>query len=150
MKYERPIFSKLSEVYPNIATVKEFDGVLFILYEDQRVLFFVMGDGFQAAFRYLSLLLANEKTIILCEEPENYQHPASRKLVVNGICGSAKRNQRMNSTHSLEFLDELMVEAENAGICVNFFHLSPNLEAGGLTYRSFDRAKAVELRELNL
>jgi len=80
-----------------------------------------------------------ENGYIIYEEPENYQHPYSRELIVKGICESAKRNQTFISTHSIELIDEILDIAE---VDVRFFVLELDQTTGKLSYYSFDTESA--------
>jgi len=98
-----------------------------------------MGDGFKSAYVTLAFLMNIENGYIIYEEPENYQHPYSRELIVRGICESAKRNQTFISTHSIELIDEILDIAE---VDVRFFVLELDQTTGKLSYYSFDTESA--------
>ncbi|RLF91939.1 hypothetical protein DRN82_01225 [Thermococci archaeon] len=130
----------LRTVYPDVKDIRIFsEGVgPEIVYKKGKVPFFVMGDGFRSAYIYLAYLMSVKYGYILCEEPENYQHPSSRKLIVKGICKAAKDNQIFISTHSLELIDDILLECDN--IDIKFF--VPTIKDGVLEYISFDREEA--------
>ncbi len=140
-KAHERLIKVINTVYPEIRDIRLFSEEvgLEVIYERGRVPFFAMGDGFKSAYVYLAYLTSIEGGYILCEEPENYQHPSSRKLIVKGIIEAAKRNQIFISTHSLELIDDILAEAQD--IDIRFF--VPNLDENGiLTYYSFDKEEA--------
>ena len=140
-KSHERLMNVLNEVYPEIVDVRLFSEEVGpeIIYKHEKVPFFAMGDGFKSAYIYLTHLMNIENGYIICEEPENYQHPSSRKLIVRGIIKSAKRNQIFISTHSIELIDEIL--AETANIDIKFF--VPNLDENGkLDWYAFDKEEA--------
>ncbi len=140
-KAHERLIKVINTVYPEIKDIRLFSEKvgLEVIYEHGKVPFFAMGDGFKSAYIYLAYLMSIENGYILCEEPENYQHPSSRRLIVKGIVESAKRNQIFISTHSLELIDDILSEVEN--IDIKFF--VPSLDENGiLTYYSFDKEEA--------
>jgi AAA15 family ATPase/GTPase len=140
-KAHERLIKVINTVYPEIKDIRLFSEEigLEVIYEHGKVPFFAMGDGFKSAYIYLAYLMSVENGYILCEEPENYQHPSSRKLIVRGIVESVKRNQIFISTHSLELIDDILNEAKDVDI--KFF--VPSLDENGiLTYYSFDKEEA--------
>lgn len=140
------LLSVINQVYPDIVDIRLFSEEIGpeIIYKTGRVPMYAMGDGFKSAYVILSFLANIENGYILCEEPENYQHPSSRELVVKGICDALKRNQIFISTHSLELIDEILDNIQKDED-VKFFVLDLDQNSGELSYYSFD-AKSAKLR----
>jgi len=140
-KAHERLMEVINTVYPDIKDIRIFSEKvgLEIVYKHGKVPFFAMGDGFKSAYVYLAYLISVKNGYILCEEPENYQHPSSRKLIVKGICNSAKDNQIFISTHSIELIDEILDECED--INIKFF--VPSIDENGiLKHYSFDKEEA--------
>ncbi len=140
-KAHERLIGVINEVYPDVIDIRLFSERIGpeIVYENGRVPLYAMGDGFKSAYVTLAFLMNIENGYIIYEEPENYQHPSSRELVVRGICESAKRNQIFVSTHSIELIDEILDMAE---MDVRFFVLELDQTTGKLSYYSFDAESA--------
>jgi AAA15 family ATPase/GTPase len=141
------LLSVIEQVYPDVLDIRLFSEQIGpeVVYQTGKVPIYAMGDGFKSAYITLAFLTGIENGYILCEEPENYQHPSSRELVVKGICEAAKKNQLFISTHSLEFIDEILSNAKN--INVKFFSLELDQNNGELSYYSFDSQSAIFRRK---
>ncbi|VVB85916.1 AAA ATPase domain protein [uncultured archaeon] len=137
----------INQVYPDVIDIRLFSEKIGpeVIYKTGKVPIYAMGDGFKSAYITLAFLSGIENGYILCEEPENYQHPSSRDLVVKGICEAAKNNQIFISTHSLEFIDVLLSNVNN--INVKFFSLELDQNSGKLSYYSFDSQSAIFRRK---
>lgn len=146
-KAHEKLLNIINKVYPDIIDIRLFSEEIGpeVIYENGRVPMYALGDGFKSAYVILSFLIGIENGYILCEEPENYQHPSSRELVVKGICEAAKRNQIFISTHSLELIDEILATAKD--INVKFYVLELDQASGKLSYYSFDIESAKFRRE---
>ncbi len=141
------ILKVINQVYPDVTDIRLFSEKIGpeVIYQTGKVPIYAMGDGFKSAYITLAFLTGIKNRYILCEEPENYQHPSSRELVVKGICEAAKKNQIFISTHSLEFIDEILSNAKN--INVKFFSLELDQNTGKLSYYSFDSQSAIFRRK---
>ncbi len=146
-KAHKELLNVINQVYPDVIDIRLFSEKIGpeVIYQTGKVPIYAMGDGFKSAYITLAFLTGIENGYILCEEPENYQHPSSRDLVVKGICEAAKRNQIFISTHSLEFIDALLSNAGN--INVKFFVLELDQNSGKLSYYSFDSQSAIFRRK---
>ena len=140
-KAHERLINVINEVYPDVIDIRLFSEKIGpeIVYENGRVPIYAMGDGFKSAYVTLAFLMNIENGYIIYEEPENYQHPSSRELIVRGICESAKRNQIFVSTHSIELIDDILNTAE---VDVRFFVLELDQTTGKLSYYSFDAESA--------
>lgn len=143
----KELMNVINQVYPDVIDIRLFSEKIGpeAIYQTGKVPVYAMGDGFKSAYITLAFLTGIEDGYILCEEPENYQHPSSRDLVVKGICEAAKKNQIFISTHSLEFIDALLSNAKN--INVKFFVLELDQNSGKLSYYSFDSQSAIFRRK---
>lgn len=143
----KELLDVINQVYPDVIDIRLFSEKIGpeVIYQTGKVPIYAMGDGFKSAYITLAFLTGIENGYILCEEPENYQHPSSRDLVVKGICEAAKRNQIFISTHSLEFIDALLFNAGN--INMKFFVLELDQNSGKLSYYSFDSQSAIFRRK---
>ena len=147
----KKLIDTIKKVYPNIIDIRLFSEKIGpeVIYEDGKVPIYTMGDGFKCAYTILAYLMTVENGYIICEEPENYQHPSSRELIIRGLCEAAKRNQVFISTHSLELIDEILNVAEDENIDVMFFTLELDQTNGKLSYYSFD-IESAEFRRREL
>ena len=143
----KELLNVINRVYPDVIDIRLFSEQIGpeVIYQAGKVPIYAMGDGFKSAYITLAFLSGMENGYILCEEPENYQHPSSRDLVVKGICEAAKKNQIFISTHSLEFIDVLLSNAKN--INVKFFSLELDQNSGKLSHYSFDSQSAIFRRK---
>ena len=139
-KAHERLISVINSVYPDVIDVRLFSEEIGpeIIYENGRVPIYAMGGGFKSAYVTLAFLMNVENGYIIFEEPENYQHPSSRELIIKGICESAKNNQIFLSTHSLELIDEILEHTQD----VKFFVLDLDQTTGKLSYYSFDADSA--------
>lgn len=146
-KAHNELLKIINKVYPDVIDIRLFSEEIGpeVIYQTGKVPIYAMGDGFKSAYITLAFLTGIENGYILCEEPENYQHPSSRDLVVKGICEASKKNQIFISTHSLEFIDALLSNAKN--INVKFFSLELDQNSGKLSYYSFDSQSALFRRK---
>ncbi len=71
-----------------------------------------MGDGFIALLRMLFLVSMVDKGIILFEEPEISLHPYYSRILTNEMIKHAKNTQIFLSTHSIDFLEDLLENAK--------------------------------------
>ena len=140
-KAHERLINVINKVYPDVIDIRLFSEKIGpeVVFENGRVPMYAMGDGFKSAYVTLSFLMNIENGYIIYEEPENYQHPSSRELIVEGICESAKINQIFISTHSIELIDEIL---ETADVDVKFFVLELDQASGKLSYYSFDAESA--------
>lgn len=143
----KELLNVINQVYPDVIDIRLFSEQIGpeVIYQTGKVPIYALGDGFKSAYITLAFLTGMENGYILCEEPENYQHPSSRDLIVKGICEAAKKNQIFISTHSLEFIDEILSNAKN--INVKFFSLELDQNSGKLSYYSFDSQSAIFRRK---
>ncbi len=140
-KAHERLINIINKVYPDVIDIRLFSEEIGpeIVYKNGRVPVYAMGDGFKSAYVTLAFLMNIENGYIIYEEPENYQHPSSRELIIKGICESAKRNQIFISTHSIELIDDIL---ETAEVDVRFFVLELDQTTGKLSYYSFDAESA--------
>ncbi|WP_158620099.1 AAA family ATPase [Corallococcus sicarius] len=86
--------------------------VLHLIYPDQSVPVALAGDGIRSMLR-LGLELASQgRGLALIEEPEVHQHPRAIQQSAKALIASMRRGmQIVLSTHSLELIDSLLLEA---------------------------------------
>jgi energy-coupling factor transporter ATP-binding protein EcfA2 len=132
----------IQKIYPDIKDIRLFSEKIGpeVIYNAGKVPVYAMGDGFKSAYLNLAILLGFENSYLLFEEPENYHHPTSRLIIVQGILHAAKKNQIFISTHSLELIDDIVQNARD--IDVRFFDLDLDHETGELKNYSFDLESA--------
>lgn len=132
-------------------------GRLLTLFADHSLPLDYQGDGLRAALRCLLLLSGLEGTLMVIEEPECRQHPASLRRLATAICQQAHEQhvQLILTTHSLECVRAFMQAAKKAGSDGAAFHL--NLKDGKFESRRLDDktvesldATGVDVRSLDL
>jgi predicted ATPase len=116
---------------------------LMVGFEDHAVPLDSQGDGTRAALRALAVLAMLKGTLLLMEEPESHQHPASLERFAQTVCRQAGEQdvQIIISTHSIECVRAFLKGAEAAGSEASVFHLT--LDDGNFESRRLD-AEAVE------
>jgi uncharacterized protein len=133
------------------------NGQLLTLFTDHSLPLDYHGDGLRAAFRCLLLLSGLEGTLMVIEEPECRQHPASLRRLAEAICQQAhdQQVQVILTTHSLECVRAFMQAAKKVGSEGAAFHL--NLKGGKFESRRLDDktvesldATGVDVRSLDL
>lgn len=78
--------------------------------EDEVIPISLLGDGTKVSLVYF-YILSGASNYILLEEPENHLHPSLMREVIKLMVDSAGNNQLFITTHSLEFLKELLKQA---------------------------------------
>ena len=131
-----------------ISPVKEGDGwKIFVRLEDFSLPIMAMGDGFKAA----SLLLAYtfDPGLVLVDTPEIFQHPKGLNLVSKSIALAISQFgcQVILATQSLEFLDQIMHEAQDTDMDTRIFRFG--FEKNQVkVYPPYKLQEAIDSREL--
>lgn len=109
-----------------------------ILFERFSLPIFTVGTGTQTVVRLLAVLVLMESGLLMIEEPECHQHPASLKKMAGAVCKLARQKevQLLLTTHSLECLQAFFEGAKLAGSEAAAFYLE--LEGGDLDVRRLD------------
>ena len=88
--------------------------ILHLLFDEYSVPAVLAGDGIHALLRLVLELSALPQGLVLLEEPEVHQHPASVRQCARTIWATVRQGiQVVLTTHSLEFIDILLAEAED-------------------------------------
>jgi len=92
--------------------------VLHLAFRDRAIPYYVVGDGVRYALAYLMIVLRPRKAVLLLEEPELHMHPSLMRITARAILRSftERRNQVFISTHSLEFIKDMIKEAAGLGL----------------------------------
>jgi len=92
--------------------------VLYLVFKDRSIPYYVAGDGIRYALMYLMAVFTPKEAVLLMEEPELHAHPRLMKIVANSILHThrERRNQVFLSTHSLELIEMLIEQAEKLGL----------------------------------
>jgi AAA15 family ATPase/GTPase len=73
-----------------------------------------MGDGFKALLKMSFTIALAKDGIVILEEPENSLHPGFLDIVAKTLVKNSDSVQLFLSTHSLEFLYEILEKAEES------------------------------------
>ena len=114
------IFEQKAESYSLLP-----DGKLWLLFPTYSVPLDSQGEGNRAALRCLTLLTVLRKTLLIAEEVECHQHPASLKGFARALCKQARDQevQLFLPTHSAECVRAFLGAAAEAGTEGAVFHL---------------------------
>lgn len=123
--------------------------VLYAVFSDYSIPFYLLGDGFKSAFIYVSLLSSIKDGIVLAEEPEIHQHPSSLEAVAEAIVMSCQKheNQVFVTTHSLEFIDIVFSKAQKYSMNNRLAVYRLYFEENELKYRRYSLEDSLRLRE---
>jgi len=99
--------SKVKSIYPSFSDI-------YIETETEKIPFSLVGDGIKnLALNIISLNL-DKPTYVFLEEPETFLHPKMMDVLSKEIVCSGKRNQVFLTTHSLEFVENLLYYAKKS------------------------------------
>ncbi len=144
---------QVHEKVKDLSIVKEEEGYrLELLSEHGSLPLYILGDGYVSLLRTIfAHVLAGREAIVLIEEPETSLHPGYM-AIYSRICLSSIKNfnqQIFISTHSLELLEYLLMEAEDHNMLseIKVFRLE---REGSKNYvREYDGYEALkELEEI--
>ena len=96
---------KVEKIYPLFSD-------LFIELETKKIPFSLVGDGIKNFTLNLLSLNLDKPTYVFLEEPETFLHPKMMDVLSKEIVHSGKRNQIFLTTHSLEFVENLLYYAK--------------------------------------
>lgn len=115
------------------------DGRTMLLFAEIGLSLDVQGDGLRTAMRCLMALATRENTLMILEEPECHQHPASLRRFASVLCTLARDQgvQLLLTSHSMECVAAFMAAAEQVGAEGATFHLK--LVDGSLESRKLDK-----------
>jgi len=143
-KIKKDLLEGLRLYYPQIMDLDVKENVLRIIFEDFSITLPSIADGLKSCLIASMATYILEEGIICFEEPENHLHPALQNLYAEYIVNSviSRKNQIFISTHSLEFLEKLLKEAENKGVNVHVYKFL-ELKEGELKYSLYERDHAL-------
>lgn len=99
----------------DILTEGEDSPVLHITTKERSVPVSLSGDGIQAFVQLALEIAVAPEGLVLVEEPEVYQHPKAIWQSARAILANVRRGvQMVLTTHSLELIDALLAQAEDA------------------------------------
>jgi ABC-type cobalamin/Fe3+-siderophores transport system ATPase subunit len=106
--------------------------IVHVVYKDYSVPVALAGDGVHALVRLVLETAARRRGMVLIEEPELHQHPAAIARSARVLVAAARAEiQVVLSTHSLEFIDSILVAADEQDLQrLSVFRLK--LDNGGL------------------
>jgi predicted ATPase len=105
------------------------------------------GDGVRMAIDLALRTLGGPPGVIAMEEPENFMHPGARRICAEILWAAVARGEQIIvSTHSLEFLDDLLHCEATKLDQIALFKMS--LKNGALTAALVPGAEAEEAREI--
>jgi hypothetical protein len=98
---------------------------VWVLFANRAVPLDSQGDGNRAALRYLIYLAVLRRTLLISEELECHQHPASLAALAQAVCKQAKEQevQLFISTHSSECVRAFLAASREAKSESAVFHL---------------------------
>jgi hypothetical protein len=92
------------------------------------------GDGVRGLVRVALSLGALEDGVALVEEPEVHQHPAALRQTARALVAAAARGiQTIVATHSLELIDDMVLESQRLGFLDSFSVVRLGLRDGVLS-----------------
>lgn len=144
---------QVHEKVKDLSIVREEEGYrLELLTERESLPLYVFGDGYVSLLRTIfAHVLAGKEAIVLVEELETSLHPGYM-AIYSRICLSFIRNfnqQVFLSTHSLELLEYLLMEAEDYNMLDNIKVFRLERENGRNYVREYDGYEALkELEEI--
>jgi len=101
-----PFFStEVKSVYPSVSDA-------YIVTAHEKIPFSLVGDGIKNLVLNVISLNLDKPSYIFLEEPETFLHPKMIDILSNEIVHSGKRNQIFLTTHSLEFVENLLYYAK--------------------------------------
>jgi hypothetical protein len=120
--------------------------VVHLVFPDHSVPAAIAGDGILALLRIAFELALPPGSTALLEEPEVHQHARSLRQTSRAIVAAARRGvQVVLSTHSLELLDDLLVEIGDADLgLLTVHHLAKT--SGVLSAVTYSGAEAAFAR----
>jgi hypothetical protein len=91
--------------------------VLYFVYQHGALPVAIAGDGVHALVRIALQLASFRDGVALIEEAEVHQHPGAMRQTARAIVAAVRRNiQVVLTTHSLEFIDTLLAEANDEDV----------------------------------
>lgn len=110
-----------------------------------------LGDGARHATLIAAIVLTLRDTIVLIEDPENHQHPAGLRVLLEFLARVAKENrlQLIISTQSIELLEILRRVCEKRGLDMRIFFLERPSD-GVVSVRALKSVDADVLHNLGL
>jgi AAA15 family ATPase/GTPase len=126
------------EIQDIVSTLSDF----YVITEDKIAIpISLVGDGTKTSLIYF-YVLSSEGNYILLEEPENHLHPRLMKNVIDIILEASKHNNQIFiTTHSLEFLENLLEMAAQKGANLMTFRFE-KLDNGIPVIESYDLTEA--------
>jgi hypothetical protein len=107
----------LAAIVPGLSNLEilvshRYEPVLHLVFSDKSVPVALVGDGIRSLLRLCLELAPRSGGLALIEEPEVHQHPRAIQQSVKALLASMRRGtQIVLSTHSLELIDALLLEA---------------------------------------
>lgn len=106
----------VAEVQDLEILTEEDEPVLYLVMEDHAVPAALAGDGLHTLLTLALELGIRSDGVVLLEEPEVHQHPGGLRQSARAVWAAIDRGvQVVISTHSIELIDMLLVEAPDKG-----------------------------------
>lgn len=139
-----------AEIIPDLSgfvlLAEDDSPVLHLRFEDHSVPVGLAGEGIQVLVRLCLELASREGGLVLVEEPEVHQHPATIWRSALAILAAVRRGvQVILTTHSLELIDALLTQA-NQDELANTAVLSLKLDQGVIRYSRLPGGEAAFAR----
>jgi len=147
-KIKSDLLRGLRRKYPQIMDLDVKQNVLRLIFEDFSITLPSVADGIKSCLVASMVTCILDNGVLCFEEPENHLHPSLQKLYASYIVSSAKnlKNQIFISTHSLEFLNYLLKEAQRKNVTLHVYHFL-DLKDGKLIYSLYKRDDALRAVE---
>jgi len=111
------VLELLRDIIPGLRSIEILvtarnEPVLHLVFQNGSVPVALAGDGIRTLMRLSLELAIRSKGLVLIEEPEVHQHPRALHQSAKALLASVRRGlQVVLSTHSLELIDALLLEA---------------------------------------
>lgn len=105
----------LRDIVPELSHIEilteEDSPIIHLVYKNRSIPAAIAGSGIYTLLRLSLELAAYPDRVVLLEEPEVYKHPGAMRQSARAIWAAVRRGiQVIISTHSMDFIDALLVE----------------------------------------
>jgi len=110
----RNMFAEVVDSLDDVRILTEHGSpIVHLVFRTHSVPIALAGDGISCLVRWALELASQPDGVILLEEPEVHQHPATLRLLAQAILAATRRGvQVVLSTHSLELIDSLLAQSD--------------------------------------